>query len=231
MARGPGTDTWALLNLSLTQAMLELYREGTCLACHTARITSRPGGVVAQSPAFYFRSALCSAWFRLRGVKSSAIACEGRLPVLRTRGTVRIGWRFMVRCYTVPCEIGATNRKARLQIGARVFINQGASVLAAHSIKIGDDCLIGDYVAVLDTNWHSLDSASPIRSAPVVIGNNVWLCRGVTVLPGSKIGDHTVVAVGSVVKGTLPPRVLAAGNPAQVVRELQIADGWSRPDL
>jgi acetyltransferase-like isoleucine patch superfamily enzyme len=186
---------------------------------------------VAQSPAFYFKSALCSAWFRLRGVKSSAIACEGRLPVLYTRGTVQVGWRFMVRCYTVPCEIGAANRGARLQIGDRVFINQGASVLAACSIEIGDDCLIGDFAAVLDSNWHSLDSDSPTRSAPVIIGNNVWLCRGVTVLPGSKIGDHTVVAAGSVVKGDLPPRVLAAGNPAQVVRELTISDGWRRPDV
>lgn len=186
---------------------------------------------MAQSPAFYFRSALCSAWFRLRGVKSSAIACEGRLPVLYTRGSVQIGWRFMVRCHTVPCEVGAKERNARLKIGERVFINQGASVLASDYIEIGDDCLIGDYVAVLDTNWHSLESDNKIRSAPVIIGNNVWLCRGVTVLPGSKIGDHTVVAVGSVVKGELPPRVLAAGNPAQVVRELEIADGWRRPDL
>jgi acetyltransferase-like isoleucine patch superfamily enzyme len=186
---------------------------------------------LAQSPAFYFKSALCSAWFRLRGVKSSAVACEGRLPVLYTRGTFKAGWRFMVRGYTIPPEIGAKNRDARLQIGDRVFINQGASVVAACYIEIGDDCLIGDFAAVLDTNWHQLDSDSPTRSAPVVIGNNVWLCRGVTVLPGSKIGDHTVVAAGSVVKGDLPPRVLAAGNPAQVVRELTISDGWRRPDV
>jgi acetyltransferase-like isoleucine patch superfamily enzyme len=186
---------------------------------------------VAQSPVFYVRSALCSAWFRLRGVKSSAVACEGRLPVLYTRGTVKVGWRFMVRGYTVPCEMGAKNRQARLQIGDRVFINQGASVIADHYIEIGDDCLIGDYACVLDTNWHSLDSGTPTRAAPVIIGSNVWLCRGVTVLPGSKIGDHTVVAAGSIVKGDLPPRVLAAGNPAQVIRELKITDGWRRPEL
>jgi acetyltransferase-like isoleucine patch superfamily enzyme len=122
-------------------------------------------------------------------------------------------------------------RDAQLRIGDRVFINQGASVLATSSIEIGDDCLIGDYAAVLDTNYHSLDSESPTRSAPVVIGNNVWLCRGVTVLPGSKIGDHTVVAAGSVVKGELPDRVLAGGNPAKVIRELKISEGWTRPDL
>jgi maltose O-acetyltransferase len=56
----------------------------------------------------------------------------------------------------------------------------------------------------------------------------VWLGRSVIVLPGSKIGDHTVVAAGSIVKGDLPPRVLAAGNPARVVRELNVPDGWRR---
>jgi acetyltransferase-like isoleucine patch superfamily enzyme len=49
------------------------------------------------------------------------------------------------------------------------------------------------------------------------------------VLPGSEIGDHTVVAAQSVVRGVLPDRVLAAGNPAKVIRKLEnIPDGWRR---
>jgi acetyltransferase-like isoleucine patch superfamily enzyme len=48
------------------------------------------------------------------------------------------------------------------------------------------------------------------------------------VLPGSKIGDHTVVSAGSVVRGDLPPRVLAVGNPATPVKDLEIPDGWRR---
>jgi maltose O-acetyltransferase len=67
-----------------------------------------------------------------------------------------------------------------------------------------------------------------VLCAPVIIGANVWLGRGTVVLPGSNIGDHTVVAAGSVVIGDLPSCVLAAGNPAQVVRELRIPAGWRR---
>jgi len=48
------------------------------------------------------------------------------------------------------------------------------------------------------------------------------------VLPGSKIGDHTVVGARSVVRGELPPRVLAVGNPAKAVKQLEIPDGWRR---
>lgn len=62
----------------------------------------------------------------------------------------------------------------------------------------------------------------------MTIGKNVWLGNGVLVLPGSEIGDHTVVAAKSVVKSTLPPKVLAAGNPAKVVKQLEVPDGWQR---
>jgi len=182
---------------------------------------------VTHSLAFLFKSAICSAWFRMRGIKSSLVACDGRLPVLYCTGSIQIGKRLVVRGRIVRSEIGA-GRNAQLQIGDRVFINQGASIAATCHIEIGADTQIGEFTAVHDTNWHSIDPDHPTRSAPVIIGANVWLGRNVIVLPGSKIGDHTVVGAGSVVKGELPPRVLAVGNPAQVVRELKIPDGWRR---
>jgi acetyltransferase-like isoleucine patch superfamily enzyme len=109
-----------------------------------------------------------------------------------------------------------------------VFLNQGVVIAAKESIEIGDDSLIGDFSAIYDSNYHQLDPSHPDKPRPVTIGKNVWLGNGVLVLPGSQIGDHTVVAARSVVKGTLPPRVLAAGNPAVVVRQLEIPDGWRR---
>ena len=174
-------------------------------------------------------SAVCSAWFRVRGIHCSLVACDGRLPVLYSKGRISIGERFSVRGRTVPCELGAALPDAHLEIGDRVFINQGASVVAHCQIEIGDDTKIGDFAAIYDTNHHSLDPAHPAKSAPVIIGSNVWLGRGVLVLPGSKIGDHTVVAAGSIVRGDLPSHVLAAGDPAQVVRQLDIPVGWRRP--
>jgi acetyltransferase-like isoleucine patch superfamily enzyme len=180
-----------------------------------------------RSPAFYIRSAACTAWFRVNGIQSSLVACEGRMPVLYGNGTVQIGGRLAVRGRIARCEIGAAPN-ARLEIGERVFINQGATIVARHSIEVGDDTQIGDFAAVYDSNYHRVDPYHPVQSAAVVIGANVWLGRGVVVLPGSHVGDHTVVAAGSIVRGDLPPRVLAAGNPAQVVRELRIPAGWRR---
>lgn len=180
-----------------------------------------------RSPAFYFKSFVSSAWFRLHGYRCSLVACEGRLPILYRTGTVTIGNRFVLRGRVARSEIGA-GPEARLCIGERAFINQGVTISASKSIVIGDDALIGDFAAIYDSNYHQIDPDHPAVSAAVTIGNNVWLGRGVLVLPGSEIGDHTVVAAHSVVKGSLPARVLAAGNPAMVVRELDIPPGWQR---
>jgi len=125
------------------------------------------------------------------------------------------------------CELGAAE-SGHLYIGNRVFMNSGASVVAHCGIEIGDYSMIGDFVTIYDSNFHSLDANHPPKSAPVIIGTNVWLGSRVTVLPGSKIGDHTVVSAGSIVRGDLPPRVLAAGNPAQPVKDLEIPPGWNR---
>lgn len=165
--------------------------------------------------------------FWVHGYRASLIACEGRLPHLSGDGNVQIGRRFMIRGHVAPCEISADG-DALLLIGERVFLNQGVVIAARESIEIGDDTLIGDFSAIYDSNWHQLDPGHPDKPRPVTIGKNVWLGNGVLVLPGSSIGDHTVVAARSVVKGDLPPRVLAAGNPAVVVRQLEIPDGWRR---
>lgn len=176
---------------------------------------------------FYLKSAICTAWFKMHGVQSSLVACEGLLPAVGRRGKVVIGKRFVVRGRVARCEIAAAPT-AEIRIGDRVFLNQGAVIAASRSIQIGDDTLIGDFSAIYDSNFHQMDPDHPDVPAPVIIGKNVWLGNGVLVLPGSTIGDHTVVAARSVVKGTLPARVLAAGSPAKVVRDLTIPEGWRR---
>ena len=56
---------------------------------------------------------------------------------------------------------------------------------------------------------------------PITLGDNVWLGGGVIVCPGVSIGENTVVGAGSVVTRDLPANVIAVGNPAKVIREIQ----------
>ena len=52
------------------------------------------------------------------------------------------------------------------------------------------------------------------------IGNGVWIMPNVVIAPGVTIGDEAVIATGSVVTKDVPPRSLAAGVPAKVVKNL-----------
>src|ERR1700677_3198161 len=94
------------------------------------------------------RSAVCSAWFRLRGVHSSLIACDGRIPVLYTGGTIEIGKRPIIRGRIARTEIGASKPGSVLKIGNGVLINQGVSLVATSYVEIGDDCAIGNFVTI-----------------------------------------------------------------------------------
>ena len=55
---------------------------------------------------------------------------------------------------------------------------------------------------------------------PVTIGDNVWICTGVMVLPGVTIGANSVIGAGRVVAKDIPPNSLAVGNPCRVIRTL-----------
>ncbi|MCX8555840.1 sugar O-acetyltransferase [Mycolicibacterium mucogenicum] len=108
-------------------------------------------------------------------------------------------------------------------IGARTFANWGLILLDVARITIGDDVQIGPNVQLL-TATHPLEPG-PRRdkweaAEPITIGDNVWLGGGVIVRPGITIGADTVVGAGSVVTRDLPPRVLAVGSPARVIRAL-----------
>jgi maltose O-acetyltransferase len=116
------------------------------------------------------------------------------------------------------CDYGS-----RIRVGARTFVNYGLVALDVASIEIGDDVQIGPNVQLL-TPTHPIDPdtrrAKWEAAEPIVIEGNVWLGGGVIVLPGVTIGENSVVGAGTIVTKDLPPNVVAAGNPARVVRSL-----------
>lgn len=173
------------------------------------------------------RSAACRLRFTGPRVSAGLVTCEGLQPRLVRGGHIRVG-RLALRAITAPVELGAAPG-GRLVIGDRVFVNSGATIVAHHSIEIGDDARIGDLVAIYDTDHHPLEDGADADAGPVSIERNAWLGRGVIVLPGVTVGESAVVAAGSVVTGDVAPLTLVAGNPARPVRELNAPPGWRRP--
>lgn len=111
-----------------------------------------------------------------------------------------------------------------IHLGARSFVNYNLVALDVVAITIGEDCQIGPNVQLL-TPTHPIDPGQrrdKLEAAePITIGDNVWLGGGVIVCPGVTIGDNSVIGAGSVVTRDIAPNVVAVGNPARVIREIE----------
>ena len=88
-------------------------------------------------------------------------------------------------------------------------------------VTFGANVLIGPACKII-TSWHTENNIHEIRAKPVSIGNNVWLTMNIIVLPGVSIGDNTIIGAGSIVTRSIPSNVIAAGNPAKVIREIKL---------
>ncbi len=117
-------------------------------------------------------------------------------------------------------------------LGNNCEINMNCIFLDCNHITIGDNALIAPGVHIY-TVFHpikaherhnkSLNKDFPFavsKTAPVTIGNNVWIGGGSIILPGVTIGDNVTIGAGSVVAKSIPGNVLAYGNPCKVVREI-----------
>jgi acetyltransferase-like isoleucine patch superfamily enzyme len=146
--------------------------------------------------------------------------------------SIRIGTQceFRSKTWSNPvgvnrvCAITTLNPAATVRVGSHCGFS-GAILAAATSITLGDRVMCGANVTITDTDWHALDPrdrafGAPPESEPVVIGDDVWLGLNVVVLKGITIGAGTVVGAGSIVSRSLPAGVVAAGQPAHVIRTL-----------
>jgi maltose O-acetyltransferase len=164
---------------------------------------------------------LINAQLRLRRATHVAhtVRLTGRVR-LSGAGTIIFHDRIRIDGTTVRSEFTA-HAGARLEVGAGTYVNYGCSISAHELVSIGRDCLIGQYAIINDNDYHALDDRTQIPpAAPVILEDRVWLGARVIVLKGVRIGHDAVVAAGSVVTHDVPPRSVAAGVPARVIRQI-----------
>ena len=150
---------------------------------------------------------------------------------LNGNGTIEIGdnsffgYGIGGRFYGGSCEIQARSKDSVIKIGKNVAVNNNMFFCANKSIVVEDDVLIGERVTIMDHNGHGVYPDRRRNSAgtakEVIIKRNVWIGSNVTILPGTIIGDNSVVGAGSVVKGVFPDNVVIQGNPAVVVKKIK----------
>ncbi len=147
------------------------------------------------------------------------VRLRGRAFV-KNQGCIEIGPRVRIDASTVPVELVAWPG-AKLSIGEGTFLNYGVSISAHQEVSVGKNCLIGNYVNVMDSDYHDLvDHRLPGKCSPVIIEDDVWLGTRAIVLKGVRIGRSAVVGAGSVVTSDIPANCLAFGVPARVVRQI-----------
>jgi acetyltransferase-like isoleucine patch superfamily enzyme len=118
---------------------------------------------------------------------------------------------------------------SRIFIGKRVVIRPNSMLFAdpEASIEIEDDVILGSGVHIYVSNHRSDNPDIPIIDQgfcdyeKVVLHRGCWIGANSIILPGVKIGENSVIAAGSVVTKSIPPQVIAAGNPARVIKKIE----------
>lgn len=121
----------------------------------------------------------------------------------------------------------------RLVIGDRVTATGGLTIGAVHEVVIEDDVMFASNVLIND-GLHGFEHArEPYRHQPlwrigaVVIGRGSWIGQNVVIMPGVSIGELAIIGANSVVTRSVPPRCIAAGNPARVLKRWdESAGAW-----
>lgn len=152
-------------------------------------------------------------------------------PDVRIGGTISFEGRPRVRI-GAGCRLTKAVRfsgRGSIDVGPDTLLN-GPWIGSWTSVTVGSRCLLGQ-AAIVDTDFHNLqpelrhEPPGPRVTAPIVIGDNVWVGEQVTVLKGVTIGSDSVLGRGTVVRRDVPPRVVVIGNPQQIVKQFDVAEG------
>lgn len=144
--------------------------------------------------------------------------------VIRDSGTISIGKKCGMRR---GCEI-MVSENGHINIGNEVFLNKGCIIAAHDNIVIGNKTRFGPYTMIFDHDYDYKNSDVKKRdrhiSAPVIIGNNVWIGAGVIILKGTKIGDNCVVGAGCVLKGNYEPKTVIIQKSNVDIKEIKYVE-------
>lgn len=137
-----------------------------------------------------------------------------------------IGEHCILTAWKTTCTGGDFHPE--LVIGNNCSFGEYNHITSTNKIIIGDNLLTGRWVTITDnshgkTDLKTLQQPPLMRlvtsKGPVVIGKNVWIGDKATILPGVTIGDGAVIAANAVVTKDIPAYSVAAGNPANIIKQ------------
>ena len=163
------------------------------------------------------RCAILNIFYRNKFTSGFLVVVGARVSIFITgSGAVRIGRRAVI---SDDVEVQAAG--APIAIGPGTTINRHSRIVAFQGISIGSGCAIAQYVSILDHD-HARESVdkepSEYVTAPIRIGDNVWIGDKVTILKGVTIGDNVTIGAGTVVTKNIPRDHTVVGAPNRTIR-------------
>jgi len=102
----------------------------------------------------------------------------------------------------------------------------GCYIQAINGIEIGVNVRIGPGVKLISANHNIYDYDIHEKQSPIIIGNNCWLGANIVILPGVKLGEHTIVAAGAVVTESFQTGdCIIGGVPARIIKKIGKYEG------
>ena len=122
----------------------------------------------------------------------------------------------------------ARNAASTIEIGDSNHLSNNVTVIALERIKIGNNCLIGDSVAIYDSDFHPVAALQRKNGngliASVIIQDNVWIGSRSIILKGVTIGSNSVIGAMSLVTKSVPPNSIYGGVPAKLLSKLPTSE-------
>jgi acetyltransferase-like isoleucine patch superfamily enzyme len=176
-----------------------------------------------------FRLFLLHIQLRVHGV-SYGKKLRGNPCIIRNRGKITLGNGVFLNSYP-DGELFRTGLRAYfhssvIRIGDNCSLN-GTLIHSRNAVTIGDNCMFGPGVVILDNDSHNTSTDPEFRrqgkisESPVNIGNNVWVGMRSIIMKGVHIGNNSIIAAGSIVTKNVPSDSLYGGNPAAFIKKLE----------
>jgi acetyltransferase-like isoleucine patch superfamily enzyme len=145
---------------------------------------------------------------------------ESGVSLMRFPRNIFLGANLVLKTGARLC---ACNEQATIRIGENTTIGYHTYLFASAGISIGDNCLIAPFVYLVDSDHRierqELINRQPNQTAPIAVGNDVWIGTGAKILKGVTIGDGAVIAAGALVKDDVAPYTIVGGIPAKKISE------------